>query len=421
MFGKKRPEALVVGAGPVGLFAALQLTKRGIRVEIIDKDWRTGAHSYALALHPPSLRLLADLGLLEDVLDQAYVVQSIGIYDRCELKAEIRALSGSDSVGLVAVLQQDALESLLEEGLKSRGIKVQWNHELADLQATPTGNRVTIDHLIKETVGYAVARTEWTIGKTASMDVPFVIGADGHRSTVRRRMGIEFSAVGPAQHFAVFECVTNADLGHEMKIVLANGTANVLWPMNDGRCRWSFQLTDVEAPPQARTKDRLSLRIGMSEFPVLSEESFERFLEDRAPWFDAAVEEIAWSIVVPFEYRLAERFGTQGAWLVGDAGHTTGPVGMHSMNVGFREARDLARAISGVLKGGEPREGLQAYTAARIEEWNHLLGLEQDFFPGRSADPWIGDHRDQLIPCLPATGDELRKMAGQLCLEPARG
>ena len=49
MFGKTYPEVLVVGAGPVGLCAALALAKRQVRVAIVDKEWRSGAHSYALA------------------------------------------------------------------------------------------------------------------------------------------------------------------------------------------------------------------------------------------------------------------------------------------------------------------------------------------------------------------------------------
>ncbi len=42
MFGRANPEVLVVGAGPVGLFAALALAKQGIQVAIVDREWRTG-------------------------------------------------------------------------------------------------------------------------------------------------------------------------------------------------------------------------------------------------------------------------------------------------------------------------------------------------------------------------------------------
>lgn len=418
MLGKKKPEVLVVGAGPVGLFTALQLAKRGVRVEIIDKDWRTGAHSYALALHPSSLRLFHDLGLLTEVLDQAYLVQTIGIYDSSERQAELRTPDDSVYGGLVAVLRQDVLEAVLEEALKSVGVSVLWNHELSGLESRSDCARVTIDRLVKETVGYAVARTEWAIGKTLEMDVPFVIGADGHRSIVRRRMGIDFDPAGQTQHFAVFECETNADLAHEMKVVFADGTTNVLWPMHDGRCRWSFQLLDYAAPEQTRTKDRLSIQLGAGQYPVLSEESFERFLNERAPWFDASVKEILWRIVVRFERRLAGRFGEDRVWLVGDAGHVTGPVGMQSMNVGLGEACQLAGIVAGVLKQGESGERLEGYSEGRIAEWNHLLGLQGGFRPDDSTSAWIREHSDRLVSCLPASGKELSELAAQLCLRP---
>ncbi len=418
MFGKKKPEVLVVGAGPVGLFAALQLAKRGIRVEIIDKDWRTGAHSYALALHPSSLRLFQDVGLLGEILDESYLVKTIGFYGAGQRQAELRVPDDSAYGGLVAVLRQDALEALLEDALKSAGVSVLWNHELSDLGPRADGNRVTVHQMVKETVGYAVAHTEWTIGKTIRMDVPFVIGADGHRSTVRRRLGIDFEPAGQTQHFAVFECNTHAELEPEMKVVFAEGTANALWPMHDGRYRWSFQLLDYAAPELTRMKDRLSVQLGTGHYPVLSEESLRQLLQERAPWFNAAVEEVLWRIVVRFERRLANRFGKDRAWLVGDAGHVTGPVTMQSMNVGFGEAHQLAGIVAGILKQGEPADRLEEYNQGRLDEWNYLLGLQDAFRPSESASAWAGEHAGQIVSCLPASGDELRSLAGQLGLEP---
>jgi 2-polyprenyl-6-methoxyphenol hydroxylase-like FAD-dependent oxidoreductase len=56
-------EALVVGAGPVGLTAALLLAKAGIETRIIDREHQTASRSYACALHPSALSLLSRLGL----------------------------------------------------------------------------------------------------------------------------------------------------------------------------------------------------------------------------------------------------------------------------------------------------------------------------------------------------------------------
>ena len=68
MPGPSRTEVLVVGAGPTGLLAALQLVHRGLRVEVIDEEWRPAGHSYALALHPRSLERLAEVGLAEETI-----------------------------------------------------------------------------------------------------------------------------------------------------------------------------------------------------------------------------------------------------------------------------------------------------------------------------------------------------------------
>ena len=63
MFGKRQPEVLVVGAGPVGLYAALDLVRRDVSVSIVDEALRTARHAYALALHGEALGLL-DLAVL---------------------------------------------------------------------------------------------------------------------------------------------------------------------------------------------------------------------------------------------------------------------------------------------------------------------------------------------------------------------
>jgi 2-polyprenyl-6-methoxyphenol hydroxylase-like FAD-dependent oxidoreductase len=68
MFSHPDPEVLVVGAGPVGLVAALSLQQRGVRVEIVDERQRTTQHSYALALHPRTLGILDEAGLAERLI-----------------------------------------------------------------------------------------------------------------------------------------------------------------------------------------------------------------------------------------------------------------------------------------------------------------------------------------------------------------
>jgi 2-polyprenyl-6-methoxyphenol hydroxylase-like FAD-dependent oxidoreductase len=414
MFAKKDPEVLVVGAGPVGLLAALVLAKRGVRVEIVDRDWRTGAHSYALALHGHALKLLAGCGVFQDVLQRATRVHSVGLYAGADRKAEFCLSDDGDEMSALVVLRQDILERLLEEALHDLGVDVQWNHEVTRLAPHDDRVDVTIDTLEKASTGYAIARQEWTVKKSAHLSVPLVIGADGHRSLVRRALGIEFAQVGPSQHYAVFEMKTDVDLDAEMRLMLGEQTTDVVWPLPDRFCRWSFQLLDVSAPTAPRVKDRLAVQIGRTDFAALATDNFRSLLAQRAPWFTGHIEEITWRLVVFFERRLASRFGSGRVWLAGDAGHTTGPAGMQSMNVGLGEAWQLAEIMASILRDGQSPAQFQEYNCERLAQWRQLLGLEGGLHPGPDTDPWIAQNFDRLLSCLPASGDDLERLTQQV-------
>jgi 2-polyprenyl-6-methoxyphenol hydroxylase-like FAD-dependent oxidoreductase len=413
MLGRKPPEVLVAGAGPVGLLAALTLARRGIRVQIVDRERRTGTHSYALALHAGSLGLLEELGILGGVLERAYRVRSIGLYDGAERRAELRVSELPVDHSFIAAMRQADLERLLEEALKQTGVHVLWNHQVARLEARPASVDLTIDTLDQESLGYSVAGTSWVVARSKNLEVPFVIGADGHRSTVRRAVGIDFPDAGSAQDFAVFEFKTDVDLGHEMRLNLARDSANVCWPLPEGFCRFSFEIPRA-AVFEEREKDRSIVQLGGTPYPVLTDEHLTTLLRERAPWFRGRAEQVCWRMVVRFERRLAESFGSGRVWLAGDAGHLTGPVGVQSMNVGLREAHDLAGAIAGCLRDGGGPAGLESYGRARQAEWTRLL--VQGPKAGAKTDPWIASNATRLLPCIPASGEDLSRLAAQIGL-----
>jgi 2-polyprenyl-6-methoxyphenol hydroxylase-like FAD-dependent oxidoreductase len=427
MFGENTPEVLVVGAGPVGQLAALALVRRGIRVRVVDRGLWPCAQSYALALHPKSLDLLAGFGLRQSILDAAVQVRSLGLYDLTRKRVEVRLPEGDG----MAVMRQDALESLLENALKAEGVNVEWRHEVSRIVPADDHAGVTIDKFEKESRGYVVAHTEWVISKSTALEVPCVIGADGYNSRVRRALKSEFHEVGPAQYFAVFEFKSDADLGGEMRMVLGDRTTDVLWPLPGGSCRWSFQLPDYHDAaveglkeglmaagfdfPTERAKERLL--IGQTaEEPVLEEGNLRALIAERAPWFKGSVGDIAWKSVVRFERRLADSYGRGRVWLAGDSAHLTGPVGIQSMNLGLAEAHDLATAIGGLLRNAEPASKLDEYDRRWTANWRQLHNLDGGLRATAETDPWIASHAATLTSCLPAYGEDLGKLAAQLGL-----
>ncbi|HVS14828.1 MAG TPA: FAD-dependent monooxygenase [Thermoanaerobaculia bacterium] len=411
----KEPEVLVVGAGPVGQLAALELAERGIAVEIVEEEWRSAGHSYALALHSEAQRLLAELGLQEDVGANALQVPRLALYEGVDRRAEVELGAAGDPPYL-AVISQHALERILEDALEERGVNVRWNHRLSRFLQEDDQVRAVVDKLTKESVGYAVSGTEWLVSKSKERPVAFVVGADGHHSLVRRQIGIPFEEVAPAQHFSVFELTTDADVGNEMRIAFGPAGTTIYWPLPERRCRFSFESAEPVSPATSRRKDRLVFQFRGRGYPALELEQLHELLAERAPWFDGTVENVHWSTVVRFERRIAGRFGQGRIWLVGDAGHMAGPAGIQSMNVGLREAHELAITLHRILGGDGSMDELEAYGHERLAEWRRLQGISGRLVPTNDTDPWVRDHCESLLSCLPASGEGLIALAQSLGL-----
>jgi len=309
------------------------------------------------------------------------------------------------------------LEHLLEESLRALGVPVLWNHELVALAQVKFGVDVTINQLAKQPTGYAVANAEWVVARTVEDRARFVIAADGHQSLVRRSLGIDFAEAGESEQFAVFEFETDADFQNQMRIVLGDQTTDVVWPLPGGRCRWSFQLVDLPGLLAARKKEQLGVQSEGGGIAVLTDQSLRGLLRRRAAWFQGRVGAISWRTTVRFDRRLANEFGRHRVWLAGDAAHLTGPVGMQGMNVGLREAADLARIMANILRGRESLEQLANYGRDRVAEWRYLLGFEGGLKATNWTNPWIRQHCDRLLFCIPSSGPELAELARQVGLQ----
>ncbi|MFO1077593.1 MAG: NAD(P)/FAD-dependent oxidoreductase [Planctomycetota bacterium] len=409
----------MVGAGPVGLFTALVLTSRGVRVQVVDRAAHTGTRSYALALHAEALRLFEEFGLLAPALEHARRIRTVGLYDGERRRGELRLTDLAEDHSFVSVLPQSALEQLLEKALAERGVHVDWCHSVQDLRADDGGVDVTIDRLSLDTLGYSVQHAEWVVAKTTEQHFPFVIGADGNASVVRRRLDIGFPVYGDRTEFSVYEFRTDADLGSEMRLGFDRGATSVCWPMPGNICRWSFQRA-LDAGSADRQKDQSLVQPADERHPDLTDERLLQLLRHRAPWFHGNVLGIRWRMEVRFENRLADSFGRGRTWLVGDAGHLTGPAGIQSMNVGLREAIELASGIADAVQG-RGTVALERYDQARRTEWRALLGLDPLLQPTPSADPWLVDNLARLLPCVPASGRDLVQLMAQVGISSKSG
>jgi len=414
MFGKKKAEVLVVGAGPVGMMAALLLKKNGVHPQIIDRFARTNVHSYALALHSKSLSLLNQVGILDPILNASQILSAVSFYAGTEQKAAFDLSKLSAEYPYIAVVPQEQLESQLERALEREGIPVMWNHRLAELDNEHEDCvAVRIERLAEHMTGYAVARMDWFVEKNIHLEVPFVLAADGEHSFARRHMGIDFERFGSNRHFAIFEYATQNVPHKEVRIMVDGYKQHAYWPMPE-KVRWIFEL-DADARKSVTANEDPQLpQFGSNGFPVLNADSLHRLLAKHAPWFNETVGEIDWRIGVDFSKRLATTSGKNRVWLLGDAAHTTLPFGVQSMNVGLLEAKRLTSELVGILRDDTSIERLNFSAEEHRAAWPFLLGETADLHMGHEVQPWVKDNIAQLLPCIPASGSDLEQLLQQL-------
>src|ERR1041385_5218206 len=206
MLREERTEVLVAGAGPVGMLTALLLSKGGVPVRIIDREWRTASRTYACALHPQTIKLLDRLGLAGDVLALGRRVGAVGFYEGASRRAGAKLSDLSTEYPFVLVLPQSAFENLLEQRLKQdANVQVQWNHQLSGVRTDAGSAVAVIDKLGVSAKGYVVPEMDWSVEKTEEMRFTYIIGADGPNSFVAQELAPGYETAGESEFFAVYE------------------------------------------------------------------------------------------------------------------------------------------------------------------------------------------------------------------------
>lgn len=323
------PRPLVVGAGPVGLAAALFLARDGVRTRVIDKrPPRPATQSRALAVNPRTLALLAPTGITDRMLALGLPIRGATIWRRGREIGHVSFGELDDPHPFLLALSQHATEELLHDALVALGGRVERGIELTSCANVENGVRAELAH---------------EDGTTDTVDVPWLFAADGSRSAARASLGINFPGPERGRAWHLVDVPLDTDLEEDRAhIVLLDDGFLFLLRVVDGQLH--------RESPRWRV---------MGNLP----DPLSRLPRGRA------VGEPVWTSTFTIAHRVATRLRDGGVYLAGDAAHVHSPVGARGMNLGIEDAFAFAKHLrEGTLdRYGDARHAIDARVIRRIE------------------------------------------------------
>jgi 3-(3-hydroxy-phenyl)propionate hydroxylase len=332
----------IVGAGPVGVVAALACARKGMRVVLFEAEREIDHSPRAATTHPSTLEMLAGLDLLEEFQSVGLVARYFQFWDGAtkSLVAEFDHEALRDETPFPYVVQTEQ-HKLSEIGLR----------RLAAMPNAEVRLATSVVDVSQDAKGARLATKSAAGAEQHSFD--YVIGSDGGRSTVRKCLGVEFEGYTWPERFlvltSVFDFQTALGCRERSYISDPEEWTNLFKVMGDdlkGRWRAVFPARENETDEQAfsETSVRRRMRKLCEEHPL-----------------DLLVHRNIYRV----HQRVADAFRVGRVFLAGDAAHVNNPVGGLGLNCGIHDALELAETLYLVASGRAGEESLDRYERRR--------------------------------------------------------
>lgn len=331
---------IVVGAGPVGMVAALGLARQGIPVTVLEAEPDLPRDPRAGSFHPPTLEMLAPLGIADRMLAIGIQVPIWQMRDR--------------QIGLVAEFDLGLLRN--DTPYPYRLHLEQW--KLSDIVAEMLRAEPHAELLLGTTFvsltqdADQVEATAQHNGEIITLRGRYLIGADGGRSSVRKQIEVDFEGFTWPERFLVIS--TFHDLAQ-------HGIAPNAYVADPDE--WCAVFKMPHSGPPGLWRVAFPTDLELADDTVLSEEFCQRKLRNFLPG-DRSYS-LDYRGVYRVHQRVAKEFRVGRVLLAGDAAHVNNPLGALGLNGGIHDAINLVEKLGPVWRGEADATLLDRYVRQR--------------------------------------------------------
>ena len=333
----RRHPVVVVGAGPVGLAAAIDLAQAGVAVVLLDDDDTVSFGSRGVCYAKRTLEILDRLAVGADCVAKG-VSWNVGrTFFREHEVYHFNLLPQPDHQrpGMINLQQYYLEEYLIKRARQLPTLDLRFRNKVVALQPGDDGVRLQVS----TPDGLYTLAADW------------LIAADGARSTIRQLMNLEMEGQVFLDRFLIADVVMKADFPRERWFwfdpPFHRGQSVLLHRQADNVYRIDFQLGWQADPEEEKKPEKVSARI-------------------KAMLGDEREFALEWVSVYTFQCRRMKQFRHGRVLFVGDAAHQVSPFGARGANSGIQDTDNLCWKLRLVLDGQAPDSLLDTYSDERV-------------------------------------------------------
>lgn len=352
----KVEDVVIIGGGPVGLFMGIALHNKGVPCTILEQRTEPVAETRSLGIHPVSLELFEELGIVDQFLKSGLKVKRGIAHTGTKHLGAVSFEKCPEPYQYILINPQSETERILRDHFE----KIAPGQLITGAEATYIDQHDDLVHLKFKKDGIE-----------HEVETGYIVGCDGKNSFTRREAGIHFSGKRYPDTYIMGDFDDSTEYGDDAVVFLPGEGLIECFPLPDKKRRWVVKTPEYIAEPKAAVIEELIReRVGHS--------------------IDSSSNTMVSSFGV--QHFMAEYFVKDRIVLAGDSAHVVSPIGGQGMNLGWLDAMYLANVMSycrGISKDlpladlfiYESRQKPIAKKVARRAEINMRLGRS-------SSIPW---------------------------------